>query len=1084
MPEHNDTNVSRVAVTIPVPAGGAELVVASEAGSNLKFDFDPAQATATRPDGSNDLVLELDDGGRVVIDGFFEVGDNTLPDLTLPDGTVVAATEFFADSGLDMATAAGPGQGQSPDSGGTNYNDAPGDLIGGVDKYDKLDTDYWGRETEQDDIYTGLGNDEAGGGSFAPPVENEDPPVFGSSPIAITENVTPPQDVYLVLDVSASLNDASAKNSLQAMLDLAKGYQDAGVEAVFTLTLFSTTAATVGDPHMGSADFINLVSAYLEEGGDALRNYLIGIVKSEGVATGRGQGYTNFDNALDLTQNAIESALQDGTLRYYDQKVIFISDGKPNQGQDVDYTSWRTFAEQHQGEGAGHDQVEVYAVGIGSANNPDSKDFINLETITADGKDNCYTLKNYGELSDTLLGLAKPSETAGNLFAGYAESADGTVILAVTYDGREYVIGEEGYTVINLDPEGEIQLKISANGDYTLVSSKAIDSDLPFELEYSLQNGEGERYSVESTVLVKDAKPEAGEIVTSGPDLDYQQGLVLIDDFGERGADSQVWHSSTSRTGYNAKSPHESTVEFDAQLPDYIGQYLDINGESKSSSASDSWLALHSTYNDGDGGALTFDLQFQLLFGLDTKELLGTSGAAKAGAMVQTTVDIYSAGDISFNFVLDKTDPVTKPGNITSVEKNEQAFAVLTDQNGNVVWSGVLEVTYKDGAVYYGVAAINVAEAGNYNLYIGVIDMGHTDNTRQPDLYVDQVVFTPAEPVDVYHGNMLEDASIYGEAAKLGDDGVLHQIRFTDMDGVEHTYTVNEGAFADGVLRLENVFADGDKLTIDDTGKYSYEAGGKNVVVDDVNIEYCIKEAGSEDSDWGTLHIRSAGEHTIDGKEVFIADNTGVEHHAGAEDAVLIGGAGNDTLYGGAGDDILRGGEGGDVLHGGQGNDTLYGGAGDDVLRGGAGDDVLYGGAGDDILYGGAGNDVLYGGAGQDTFAWHTADFDNGVDKIMDFEFAKDLLRFEELFDNNTLGDLDDSQILDALRDHRIDISLNHNDASLLTLSVNNGPQTQEIEIQLTDTSPLTSDQVAGLMNDDLGTKAEILEQMLINITG
>ena len=134
-------------VQVPVPVQGAAVSIDSEPGGNLVFGFDPSTATATRPDGSNDLVFELDGGGRVTIGGFFEVGDNTLPDLTLPDGTVVAATDFFAGSDLDMATAAGPAAG-APMSGGTNYADDGGALLAGLDKYGSLGTDYWGRGTE------------------------------------------------------------------------------------------------------------------------------------------------------------------------------------------------------------------------------------------------------------------------------------------------------------------------------------------------------------------------------------------------------------------------------------------------------------------------------------------------------------------------------------------------------------------------------------------------------------------------------------------------------------------------------------------------------------------------------------------------------------------------------------------------------------------------------------------------------------------------------------------------------------------------------------------------------------------------
>ena len=149
-------------VAVPAAQAGGSVTVASEAGANLHFQFDPAAADISRE--GTDLVFSLDNGGVVTIGGFFEVGDNSLPDLTLPDGTVVAAGDFFNGSGLDMTTAAGSASG-APASGGTSYDDDPGALLLGLDKYGKLGTDYWGRETENTEFYQGLTGD-AGEGIF------------------------------------------------------------------------------------------------------------------------------------------------------------------------------------------------------------------------------------------------------------------------------------------------------------------------------------------------------------------------------------------------------------------------------------------------------------------------------------------------------------------------------------------------------------------------------------------------------------------------------------------------------------------------------------------------------------------------------------------------------------------------------------------------------------------------------------------------------------------------------------------------------------------------------------------------------
>ncbi|MDR0826980.1 MAG: DUF5801 domain-containing protein, partial [Desulfovibrio sp.] len=146
-------SVNGQTVIVPKPEHGAEVTVQSSPGGRLDLGFDPAEATAARPENSNDLVFDLGANGKVVIGGFFEVGDETLPTLALPDGVEVAATDFFANSELDMSTAAGPGRASGS---GTSYADDAGSLLDGLDKYGKLGTDYWGREREVDDEALGL----------------------------------------------------------------------------------------------------------------------------------------------------------------------------------------------------------------------------------------------------------------------------------------------------------------------------------------------------------------------------------------------------------------------------------------------------------------------------------------------------------------------------------------------------------------------------------------------------------------------------------------------------------------------------------------------------------------------------------------------------------------------------------------------------------------------------------------------------------------------------------------------------------------------------------------------------------------
>jgi Ca2+-binding RTX toxin-like protein len=127
---------------------------------------------------------------------------------------------------------------------------------------------------------------------------------------------------------------------------------------------------------------------------------------------------------------------------------------------------------------------------------------------------------------------------------------------------------------------------------------------------------------------------------------------------------------------------------------------------------------------------------------------------------------------------------------------------------------------------------------------------------------------------------------------------------------------------------------------------------------------------------------------------------------SGTLDDRLFGGNGDDRLLAGAGNDFLDGGNNNDYMIGSTGNNTLFGGAGNDVLStdngsdyidGGDGEDTLNGSDGNDFLVGGFGNDDLMGrwgndtvtgGGGADRFLFFSDEISNGVDIIIDANFA------------------------------------------------------------------------------------------------
>lgn len=146
IPNNQEYQGARISVTMP--AVGVAAVVASRPGGQFVFDFDLSNATFVRSE--NSLVIQADNGASVTLSDYFAVGDESLPDLVLADGSVVAGKDFLAQfSDIDLSTAAGPGGGDTAiGSGAGEYADAAGDLIDGVDRLESLGAAQWAQGGE------------------------------------------------------------------------------------------------------------------------------------------------------------------------------------------------------------------------------------------------------------------------------------------------------------------------------------------------------------------------------------------------------------------------------------------------------------------------------------------------------------------------------------------------------------------------------------------------------------------------------------------------------------------------------------------------------------------------------------------------------------------------------------------------------------------------------------------------------------------------------------------------------------------------------------------------------------------------
>jgi VCBS repeat-containing protein len=129
----------------PLRAPGAGQVQVVEAAAGALFELAFAAEDASLARSGNDLVFNFENGGRIVLAGFFAAGDtDALPQFTLPEGGTISGYEFLAALDPDLLPAAGPGAGGAAGGGVGEYSDDAGSLISGVSGLDPLTTSTFG----------------------------------------------------------------------------------------------------------------------------------------------------------------------------------------------------------------------------------------------------------------------------------------------------------------------------------------------------------------------------------------------------------------------------------------------------------------------------------------------------------------------------------------------------------------------------------------------------------------------------------------------------------------------------------------------------------------------------------------------------------------------------------------------------------------------------------------------------------------------------------------------------------------------------------------------------------------------------
>ncbi|SHN73348.1 VWA domain-containing protein, partial [Desulfovibrio litoralis] len=878
----------------------------------------------------------------------------------------------------------------------------------------------------------------------------------------IEEPVSTSYNVYLVLDNSGSMyfsisegnvfdkSDTYMAAAIDSLKALVNAYAALGGEVRFTLVEFSSSGYS---GHKGIA----LDGATPETTLTYLNNHQ--------TTASETTGGTDYNTALTWGQTEITNDLNTSTYQGYENKVYFISDGRPTSGNTP--AGWQGFVDNL--------DVDVIAVGINVSDDQDAQNALNSVKNSTGEVVNVSMGVGYNDLTDALL-KTLPTQLSGNLLENDINSADSPSTLQhVIVGGITYGFNSTNQTnpIIMYDADGnsatvndQITMVVKNDGSYTLTADAGINitNDVTLKpMSYTVKDADGDLRSTNVILTLRDGQPEAFDNAPHNSNYAFILSpenilatFTVQDNWTTAGG--VTWNQNYPQTSSAVSIPGATGL----LNPDAKGALLTANGN------------ITNMVKDSTDSAL--DTVQEVM----TKAGMTGSPVNNDGAAISKEFSFTSPGVVHFNWQFQN-------GTRNSSYDSDGAFWVLKDTSGKIIDCGKI---IQGGTSQYqsGVTSVNIPGAGNYTLVIAVVDV--SGSTRgDAKLFVDDLLFANAP---IFRGNIINDLSPDDYKDKLPDQAYLKKIQY---NGTEYMFT--------STSQTHIIDTDDGRLVINGAGVYTFTANTTDAI-DNINFLYTLVDKDG-DTNSANLYIRTedhnivgtagvdtlmgtAGHDVMSGKagDDILSGNDGNDVlYGGVGNDTLQGGSGNDRIYGGdgkdiiygdAGDDILFGGNEDDTLYGGTGNDTLHGDAGNDTLQGGDGNDTLYGGDGDDILFGGEGDDNLYGGAGQDNFVWRQGDL-GGVDTVYDFKIDPDgdKLNLADLF-----SDLEPVDLATLLGD-RLEVSLNAEDNAALELTIKSATgETEQTIIVHGETQNGTSlgDAYAELMDDH--EQVEMLQQMII----
>jgi surface adhesion protein len=873
----------------------------------------------------------------------------------------------------------------------------------------------------------------------------DDAPQAVSRTVQVSEDQVPSYRLVLVLDVSGSMDTASAGGAV-------KQYNDDGTVTVTTrLDLARRALAQLVEEYYNQAQNVSITlitfasSATVVNPGAPYTNKDTAIAA---ILAADGNGGTNYGSALTATQAAFGTV--DPSVR---NAIYFVSDGAPSEGElanPAGTTGYATFVNAN--------GISSYAVGVGTgiANTGPLNGIHNVDANGNGVADPAIIVPDLNDLGAALLSTV-PLAYGGNVVSS---SADGNVL------------GADG---------GHIQtvtVRLDTNGDGTR------DTDVTFTHD-----------PVANTISRAGAFPPgfpiSGDLLTLNPARGFGLGTLTFNfstgDYtyftgGTANEGDSFSFTFVARDGDGDVTPPATlTVEIADGRPiarpdtdTLLANQTQLEGNVITGLGTDGGLTLggqittFSANGAGADDAIDNAQVSSVLFKGVSYSL--TTNASGSGTGFTWSV---SGGQLTWT--------ATSGGEqLVFAESGYYRYAPPTAALPTVPTNAAVTTNFNtaanaalNGVTLSGINRTGGAQGLTYNNPTGTADDGVGVTGGDANGTVDNLETLVVSFSQTTHPRGVQGVSFVVSASQSNlssSGGTVSSLTYTvfDVAGNElgQFYSAAEGTVTmpaqySNIGRIEIEANSAADARITSVSFSSINVNNAAVDVAPVEVGYTLTDTDGDASS-STLTLRVMGNNLFGDSA---ANN-------------ITGTAGNDRIDAGAGNDTVSGGAGSDLLIGGAGNDILNGNDGADELRGGIGNDTLNGGNGNDILVGGMGNDALTGGAGADVFRWDLADRGvagtPAVDTIADFSAAqgdkldlRDLLQ-GEMLDGGAIGNLGAYLFVERSgSDTVVHISSNGG----FTSGYNAGAEDQTIVltgVDLTASSTLTSQQViADLLNNN-----------------